>query len=413
MTAAPYSSQGAGGDGARELARVLFAFDRVAHYHVPMLQRLDGELGRHGVELHLAAGDAREQTHGRVKKQGRVGVAQRVLDHEHRYGFSETVLAGWTLRRAPQLPAIVQAVAPQVVVCMAHVGHLAHWHLLRQRDRLGYRLVAWQCGYEYHDHPLKAALLRRFVPRFDHQLAYHSRAADYATRHGMPGSRITVTHNTLDESRIRTPPRAQAVAAVHARHPQLAGRRIVLFVGALLKEKRVEDLAHAVSLLARPEVALVVVGDGPHGPALRAHLGSRTDVVFTGAAVQGVEAYFGAADVYVMPGTGGLGLNEALAHGLPVVSADADGSADDLVIDGHTGLRWTGKDVQSLADGIARLLDAPRLAQRLAQAGRERVRGPLRFERFIERIQGVLLEQVRQVQSSGPRGSEMSRSVPA
>lgn len=381
-----------GGANARA-ARVLFAFDRVAHYHVRLLQRLARDLADQGVELHLAAGEAAGRARGVAF--GRVGVAQRVLQREHRYAFHETVIAGWTLRRAPALANIVREVAPQVVVCMAHVGHLAHWQLLRLRKTLDFRLVAWQCGYEYHDHRLKAALLRRFVPRFDHQLAYHSRAADYAARHGAARSRITVMHNTIDESAIRTTARDEALAQVRARHPGLADRRIVLFVGALLREKRLEDLAHAVALLDRADVALLVVGDGPHAAGLRQRLGARRDVVFAGAMLDGVGACFDAADVYVMPGTGGLGLNEALAHGLPVVCGDADGSADDLIVDGATGLRWQGDDPADLARCIARMLDDPQAARRMGEAGRALITGPLGFDRFVGRIEAALMQALQ------------------
>lgn len=382
--------------GVASPPRVLFAFDRVVHYHVPLLQRLETRLAQSGVRLHLAAG------HAESPQRGRAAVAQRVLEREQRYAFHETVVAGWTLRRAPALPSLVRALAPRVVVCMAHVGHLAHWALLRQRDRMGFRLVAWQCGYEYHDHPLKAALLRRFVPRFDHHLAYHSRAAAYARRHGAAPERVTVMHNTLDESRLRIVPREAARRALEARHPALAGRRIVLFVGALLPEKRLEALAQAIALLGRADVALMVVGDGPHRAALQRALQARTDVLWAGAVVDGVGVYFDAADLYVLPGTGGLGLNEALAHGLPVVSGDADGSADDLVVDGRTGWRWRDHDPATLAALIARVLDDPPTAQRLGAAGRALVTGPYAFERLVERVSGVLLEQLRSVTSPAP-----------
>jgi glycosyltransferase involved in cell wall biosynthesis len=37
------------------------------------------------------------------------------------------------------------------------------------------------------------------------------------------------------------------------------------------------------------------------------------------------------ADIFVLPGTGGLALQEAMANALPVIAAEGDGTQDDLV----------------------------------------------------------------------------------
>ncbi len=53
---------------------------------------------------------------------------------------------------------------------------------------------------------------------------------------------------------------------------------------------------------------------------------------FRGArAGEELRPYFAAADLFVLPGTGGLAVQEAMAHGLPVVVAKGDGTQDDLV----------------------------------------------------------------------------------
>ncbi|MFX7690329.1 glycosyltransferase family 4 protein, partial [Acinetobacter baumannii] len=90
--------------------------------------------------------------------------------------------------------------------------------------------------------------------------------------------------------------------------------------------------------------------DGEHLPVLRKYCEGRDDVVFTGAIVEGVGPYFDAAEVYLLPGTGGLGINEAMAHSLPIISGFADGSADDLVVDGENGYRLREGTPAELAD---------------------------------------------------------------
>lgn len=370
------------------MKRVLFVFDVVAHYHAEMFRALERRLAARGIELHLASGEVPEQA------RGRVGLRHAVIAHERKYRRHETVVKGWTLRRAPEVQAIVRELRPAVVVCMAHVGHLAHWWLLRQRARLGHRVVAWQSGFEYHPGRLKAALLARFVPQFDHHLCYHGNARDYVLAHGGRAEQATVMHNTIDESRIECLPREAARRRLVERWPQLGDRRIVLFVGALLEEKRVELLIDAMDVLARPDLVLVVVGDGPHAETLRVRGAGRRDVLFAGAVFDGVGACFDAAEVFVLPGTGGLGLNEAMAHGLPMLASYADGSADDLVVDGETGFRLREGSANEIARRLAQLLDDPEAAARMGRTAAEWIRGRFAFARFVERIEAVLVAEV-------------------
>jgi glycosyltransferase involved in cell wall biosynthesis len=205
---------------------------------------------------------------------------------------------------------------------------------------------------------------------------------------------VTVIHNTINEERIALVPQSEARKYLLARHPELGDRRIVLFVGAVLAEKRVELIVDALAILQRPDVVLIVVGDGEHMPALRRHCEGRVDVVLAGAIVDGVGPYFDAAEMYVLPGTGGLGLNEAMAHRLPMIAAYADGSADDLVVDGETGYRLRSDSAAELAALIAKLLDDPAMARRMGRMGRERITGRFAFRHFLQRVRVALLDTI-------------------
>lgn len=85
----------------------------------------------------------------------------------------------------------------------------------------------------------------------------------------------------------------------------------------------------------------------------------------------------------------GLYLLEAWASGLPVVAPDHAGLAE-LVRDTGGGLLCAHDDPASLADALARLLDDPELAQRLATAGREAVLDRYAASHMAERLAEVL-----------------------
>jgi glycosyltransferase involved in cell wall biosynthesis len=72
--------------------------------------------------------------------------------------------------------------------------------------------------------------------------------------------------------------------------------------------------------------------------------------------LDGVDGYFQAADVFVMPGLGGLALHQAMVNGLPVICAPADGTELDLVEPGRNGFVVESTDPEVWADRIHPLL---------------------------------------------------------
>lgn len=366
------------------MRKVLFIFDRVAHYHRELFRALEKQLAEHGIELHLLSGQAEGAA------VGRFGVRDAVVQRESKYRFKEFRIGTYVFRSQEDVVGRIRELKPDVVVNMCHVGNWSHWRTIGLKRECGFRLVAWQCGYEYHPGRCKGWLLDRFVPRYDYHLAYHSNARDYALSHGARPDQITIMHNTINEERIVPVGKADAKVLVVRRHPQLDGRKVVLFVGAVLAEKRIELILHALDIMARRDVALLLVGDGEHLPKIRSLCVGRDDVVIAGAIVDGVGPYFDAADLYVLPGTGGLGINEAMAHRLPIVSGFADGSADDLVVDGENGYRLRDNSAQELAARMSEILDNPDLAIRMGEASGRMITGKFAFREFIGRIVLVL-----------------------
>lgn len=367
---------------------VVFVFDRVMHYHRATLLELEKRLGEHGIAFGVLSAQDKAGTVGRVAESGKV-----VSRHDH-FALAEYTIRGFQVRYQHDLLRKLQAWRPTVVVSMCHSGTISEWQMLRWAARNGIRRVAWQCGYEYSPgSALKRLALSRFVPQFDFHLCYHTNAQRYSVQHGAHTGQTLVMHNTIDESSIRAGDPAAARAMLCRKHTALHGKKIVLYVGAVLAEKRLELVFDALAKLARPDTVFLLVGDGPHLAALKARFADRTDWLSTGSIIHGVGDYFDAADVFVLPGTGGLAINEAMAHRLPVISGYADGSADDLVVDGVTGYRLQQDSPAELADRLNDVLSDPARAAAMGQAGEQRIRGHLSFKSFIDRVVKVLVEQ--------------------
>lgn len=368
------------------MKKILFIFDRVMHYHRDLFQTLETRLKDAGMDLHLLSGESN------LCATGRVGINDKLIENESKYRFIERKIGRYTLRYNSGVFNILYVLRPDTVVVMGHSGNITHWVLALLKKILGFKLVAWQCGYEYNPTLLKKIILKRFIPCFDHHLAYHSNAYSYALAYGASKNQATIIHNTINEKNISLLPKADALNFLCKLHPEIDKRRIVLFVGALLAEKRIETILAALDLLCRNDIVFVLVGDGEYATELKKVCAERKDVVFAGAVIDGVGIYFDAAEIYLLPGTGGLGINEAMAHSLPIISGYADGSADDLVINGENGFRLKSGTADEMATFINIILDDTELRIRMGNKSRELITNTFTFQRFVDCVANTLVE---------------------
>jgi phosphatidylinositol alpha-1,6-mannosyltransferase len=194
------------------------------------------------------------------------------------------------------------------------------------------------------------------------------------------------------------------------------GRPRVLTVARLTRENRykgVDMLLYAwPRVLSEVDAELLVVGEGPDADRLRSIarlLGVEDSVMFTGRlSDDDLAAAYASASVFAMParhrleprpeGEGfGLVYAEAGARGLPVV-ASAGGGVDDVVRDRVNGLLVDPEDAADVARGIVTLLTDEALAARLGEEGRRFATTELAPERFRERIEALIRDDLR------PRG---------
>lgn len=149
-----------------------------------------------------------------------------------------------------------------------------------------------------------------------------------------------------------------------------AGERVLLYVGRLAAEKRLDVLAEA--LRDMNGVRLVLVGDGPARPQLERRFAGMP-VTFTGF-LNGhdLTVAYASSDVFVFPSdteTFGQVVQEAMASGLPVVAARAGGVID-LVRDHETGLFFEPGSAYSLRTAVIKLVSNPVLSSTYGHAGR-------------------------------------------
>lgn len=186
-------------------------------------------------------------------------------------------------------------------------------------------------------------------------------------RHGF--ARVTqwgrgVDHRQFDPSR-RSPSLRQEWGVGRS-------RLAVGYVGRLALEKHIDRLR---ALHGRPDLQIVVVGDGPD----RARLGDLLpDARFTGLLLgDELGAAMASLDILVHTGeheTFCQVVQEAMASGVAVVAPAAGGPLD-LVEHGRTGLLYRPGEERAVKEAVDLLVADPRLRRRCAAVGRAAVAG--------------------------------------
>ncbi|BAJ32600.1 putative glycosyltransferase [Kitasatospora setae KM-6054] len=214
-------------------------------------------------------------------------------------------------------------------------------------------------------------------------LAPSTPAAQDLTAHGVRQVRIWA--RGVDSVRFHPEHRDEAL------HRALApgGEVLIGYVGRLAPEKRVDLLAEASRL---PGVRVVVIGDGPSAPALKAAM---PGAVFLGRRTGAELARcFASLDLFVHTGpleTFCQTIQEAMASGVPVV-APAVGGPLDLVGHRRTGLLVAPRDAGAVARAVAELAASPELRARYGAAGRADV-----TDRTWEAVGDQLIEHYEEV----------------
>ncbi len=213
---------------------------------------------------------------------------------------------------------------PEVLIVEANPRYLATPAAVKWMHARGRKVIGWGLGA-----PVKNIFLKSrwasFANQFDALISYSQRGADEYAELGIAREKIFVAHNSV----------SRAPTHVQSQKSQVTNSTI-LFVGRLQERKRVDSLLRACAEMeAKPR--LIIVGDGPE----REKLKSLAEQFYPSAEFIGakhgteLKPYFEEADLFVLPGTGGLAVQEAMSYGLPIIVAKGDGTQDDLVRAGN------------------------------------------------------------------------------
>lgn len=167
---------------------------------------------------------------------------------------------------------------------------------------------------------------------------------------------------------------------------KLKNKKIILYVGRLIKRKGLNYLISAFSNVRDVNSVLIIVGStdfyklGEKSFELELkkqvkNLGLKEKIIFVGHVNHpDIAAYYSLADIFVYPSVTekigepwGLALNEAMQFGLPLITTDAVGAAYDLIKNGKNGFIIPEKNTRKLQEKIEELLKNEKLRKKMGE----------------------------------------------
>lgn len=220
----------------------------------------------------------------------------------------------------------LQSCRPDVLIVEANPRYLNTPAAVRWMHQNTKPVIAWGLGAPPVNGwlaPIRQSQRKRFLNQFDGVIAYSQTGANEYIQMGIPADRVFIAPNAATLAPTVPPPVREV------------GKRLsIVFVGRLQARKRLDLLLQVCAELPENiQPALTIIGDGPEKEGLSALAGQiYPQAVFTGTKISAeLDPYFRQANLFVLPGTGGLAVQQAMASGLAVVVAEGDGTQSNLV----------------------------------------------------------------------------------
>lgn len=342
--------------------KILFITNKAPHYRIPFFNLLGEMLDIRFIFTH----------EGRPIKG--LDVNYKLLHGGLGYG---------KLKVRPELKEIIDDYRPDKIVFLPFdAGHLADNILLFQLCKARrINFYVWCERWFYRNIPLKDRFswffYKKMLKKAKGVFVPGNKSREFVEGQGISKDKIHFAPNASEISYDRG--QVERLKKEIVKKYSLENKKIVLFVGRLIKRKGVDYLIKSFDGVKDKDAVLIIVGGGDFY-----NLGSKNEsgklqelikeldldgkVIIVGEVKNNLlPAFFSLADLFVIPSitykiaeAWGLVVNEAMQFGLPIISTDAVGSAFDLVDNGRNGFVVKEKNSAELREKINKVLeDAP------------------------------------------------------
>ena len=348
--------------------KIMLLSNTVFHYRVPVYNRFNERLKEIGCELVVVTNKLQEQN-----------------PHEVRFTLIEEP------HNVRAYRALIRLHQPAVIMLFMHIRDFVVWPLLAWMRLRGDRVIYWNHGInlETPDNSLKNWVFGRFHANADAIVLYSGNERKYiANRHQ---KKIFIANNTINFDTIPKIPHSKKELKLKW---GIGYRKVVLFVGRIKPNKRLDDLLAAAAYLDAG-TGVVVVGGGI-SDAQRKRIEFAGNMTYLGEIYDAVQIneIFKFSDIFCIPGKVGLGLNQAFYWGLPVVTEDVRHSPEIAYLcEGENGFLVGEGDTGALAAKINEILESDEAYLRYS----ENARATILREANIDKMCDGFVEAIRYV----------------
>lgn len=285
----------------------------------------------------------------------------------------------------------IRELNPDVVILFLHLKDLIHWPLIHWLKCSAIPVIEWTKTRNLDDpnNWLKNAMFNYVHCLSDGLVIYSGELAGNLTK--KQRAKAFVANNTINHEEF--PEIAENREAIKE-SLDIPFKKVVLFVGRMGVDggrKRVDHLIEIFREMEGQDAGLVIVGSGMR-PEWRERMNPRTTIYLSevqDSENRQIARIFSMADLCAIPGHVGLGLNQALFYGLPVVTMEGGQPPEIAYLNpGINGYIVPSNDVGQLKTRILQLLNDDNLRARFSAAARE---GFLREASVEQMFQGFKL----------------------
>jgi len=273
---------------------------------------------------------------------------------------------------------------PNVIICEGEANLINDFIIFVYSKVKQIPYIWWSLGRIRANKP---SILRKSVNPLIRFLLNHSSAIlgyssftknFYSQEYKIKKDKIFVAYNCVDTDKTITDiEKFKPFIQKEKEKLGLFNKKIILFIGSFSKEKKIENLILAYELIKKqqPNTALLLVGDGETKEEIESLAKEKqlTDVIFVGRKIEDVSFYFLLGDIFVLPGEGGLAINQAMIHGLPIVTVSADGTEIDMVLNDKNGYIVENNNILELAKAVVKILGDDSLRLQMSTTSKELV----------------------------------------
>lgn len=330
------------------LKKLLLISNKVYHYRVPIYNHLNSRLKKIGYELVVMTNELQ-------------------ADNPNEPEFSLIIEPFGFVRYT----RAIKDIGPKHVMLFLHIRDIMVWPLMLWMKFRRTKFIYWNHGINLQDphNVVKNLFFGTFHALSDAIVLYSRNEEQFiGDRHRR---KTFCANNTLDFGSF---PEVDDSKESIRRDLGIEYDRVVLFVGRIIENKRLGDLIDAAKYL-RQGTGVVIVGGGLSADQAKSVRRSE-NITYLGEIYDGQEInrIFRMADVFCIPGSMGLGINQAFYWGLPTVTGDVLHSPEIMYLEkGKNGFIVGAGDIRALAEKLNYLTSSDEIYEAFSAAAKSAI----------------------------------------